>query len=56
MARQELVDFLLTVDKQHIIDLVDIITNFGKGRSTLNSTVKDVLIFAKESNRNFYKK
>lgn len=55
MARQELVDFLLTVDKQHIIDLVDIITNFGKGRSTLNSTVKDVLIFAKESNRNFTK-
>ena len=55
MARQELVDFLLTVNKQHIIDLVDIITNFGKGRSTLNSTVKDVLIFAKESNRNFTK-
>ena len=55
MARQELVDFLLTVDKQHIIDLVDIITNFGKGRSTLNSTVKDVLILAKESNRNFTK-
>lgn len=55
MARQELVDFLLTVDKQHIIDLVDIITDFGKGRSTLNSTVKDVLILAKESNRNFTK-
>lgn len=55
MARQELVDFLLTVDKRHIIDLVDIITNFGKGRSTLNSTVKDVLILAKESNRNFTK-
>ena len=55
MARQELVDFLLTVDKQHIIDLVDIITYFGKGRSTLNSTVKDVLILAKESNRNFTK-
>ena len=55
MTRQELVDFLLTVDKQHIIDLVDIITDFGKGRSTLNSTVKDVLILAKESNRNFTK-
>ena len=53
MARQKLVDFLLTVDKRHIIDLVDIVTDFGKGRSTLNSSVKDVLIFAKESNRNF---
>ena len=53
MARQKLVDFLLTVDKSHIIDLVDIVTDFGNGRSTLNSSVKDVLIFAKESNRNF---
>ena len=53
MARQKLVDFLLTVDKRHIIDLVDIVTDFGNGRSTLNSSVKDVLIFAKESNRNF---
>lgn len=56
MARQKLVDFLLTVDKQHIIDLIDIVTNFGKGRSTLNSTVKNVLTFAKESNRKFTKK
>ena len=53
MARQKLVDFLLTVDKRHIIDLVDIVTDFGNGRSTLNSSVKDVLTFAKESNRNF---
>lgn len=56
MERQELVDFLLTVDKQHVSDLIDIITDFGKGRITLNSTVKNVLIFAKESNRPFTKK
>lgn len=47
MERQELVDFLLTVDKQHVSDLIDIITDFDKGRITLNSTVKNVLIFAK---------
>ncbi len=29
MARQKLVDFLLTVDKRHIIDLVNIVTDFG---------------------------
>lgn len=53
MERQELVDFLLTVDKEHISDLVDIITDNGEGRSSLNSSVQDVLIFAKESNRDF---
>ena len=36
--------------------MIDIITDFGKGRITLNSTVKNVLIFAKESNRPFTKK
>jgi len=56
MARQKLVDFLLTVDKQHVSDLVDILTDFGKGRGTLSATVKNVLISAKESNRPFTKK
>lgn len=56
MARQKLVDFLLTVDKQHVSDLVDILTDFGSGRIALNSTVKNVLISAKESNRPFAKK
>lgn len=56
MARQKLVDFLLTVDKQHVSDLVDILTDFSKGRATLNATVKNVLISAKESNRSFTKK
>ena len=56
MARQKLVDFLLTLDKQHVSDLVDILTDFGKGRGTLSATVKNVLISAKESNRPFTKK
>lgn len=56
MARQKLVDFLLTVDKHHVNDLVDILTDFSKGRGTLNATVKNVLISAKESNRSFTKK
>lgn len=56
MARQKLVDFLLTLDKQHVSDLVDILTDFGKGRGTLSATVKNVLISAKESNRPFIKK
>lgn len=53
MTKQELVNFLLTLDKQHINELVDILTDFSKGRMSLNSSVKDVLIYAKELNQPF---
>lgn len=43
MTKKELVNFLLTVDKKHIEELVDILTDFGKGRVALNATVKEVL-------------
>ena len=56
MTREKLINFLLTIDRQHVSDLIDIITDFGKGRAALNSTVKDVLLFAKESNRSFTRK
>ena len=56
MNKQELVDFLLTVDKKHISELVDILTDFGSGRIALNSTVKNVLMFAKESDLDFTEK
>ena len=56
MKRQELIDFLLAAEKQHVNDLIDILTDFGKGRVALNSTVKNVLISAKESSRPFRRK
>ncbi|AIZ79950.1 hypothetical protein [Actinobacillus equuli] len=56
MTKQELVDFLLIVDKQHINELIDIVTDFGKGRLMLSSNVKDVLLHAKEFEQPFTKK
>lgn len=56
MTKQELIDFLLTVDKQHIDELVDILTDFGNGRLTLNSTVKNVLLEYKAQTDPFTKK
>lgn len=44
----ELVDFLSNIDKSHIDELIDILTDFGSGRIALNSTVKDVLLNEKE--------
>ena len=43
-----LVDFLSKIDKSHIDELIDILTDFGSGRIALNSTVKDVLLNEKE--------
>ncbi|WGE33675.1 hypothetical protein NYR61_09370 [Actinobacillus genomosp. 1] len=56
MTKQELVDFLFTVDKQHINELIDIITDFGTGRLMLSSNVKDVLLHAKEFKQPFTEK
>lgn len=44
----ELVNFLSTVHKEHIDELIDILTDFGSGRIALNSTVKDILLHEKE--------
>lgn len=44
----ELVNFLSTVHKKHIDELIDILTDFGSGRIALNSTVKDILLHEKE--------
>lgn len=43
-----LVDFLSNIDKSHIDELIDLLTDFGSGRIALNSTVKDVLLNEKE--------
>ncbi|TWV81316.1 hypothetical protein [Moraxella sp. VT-16-12] len=55
MEKQELVDFLLTVDKQYVDELVDILTDFGNGRIALNSTVKDVLLREKSNTPMYHK-
>lgn len=44
IEKQDLIDFLSKVDKKHVDELVDILTDFGSGRVALNSTVKDVLL------------
>lgn len=44
----ELVEFLSRLNKTHIDELIDILTDFGSGRVALNSTVKDVLLHEKE--------
>ena len=44
----ELVEFLSRLNKTHIDELIDILTDFGSGRVALNSTVKDVLLYEKE--------
>ena len=43
-----LVDFLSNIDKSHIDELIDLLTDFGSGRIALNSAVKDVLLNEKE--------
>lgn len=40
----ELVDFLSNLNKEHIDELIDILTDFGKGRVALNGIVKEVLL------------
>lgn len=56
MTKQELIDFLSTVDKQHIDELVDILTDFESGRIALNATVKEVLLQGKAQTYPFTKK
>lgn len=53
MTKQEIINFLSAVDKEHIDELVDILTDSGKGRVALNSTVKNVLLWEK-SNATMY--
>lgn len=44
----ELVNFLSKLDKKHVNELIDILTDFGKGRVALNSNVKEVLLAEKQ--------
>lgn len=44
----ELVNFLSKLDKKHVNELIDILTDFGKGRVALNSNVKEVLLVEKQ--------
>lgn len=53
MTKLELVQFLSTVDKKHIDELVDLLTDNGDGRMVLNSTVKDVLLWEKSSSTKY---
>lgn len=53
MTKLELVQFLSTVDKKHIDELVELLTDNGDGRMVLNSTVKDVLLWEKSSSAKY---
>lgn len=47
-TESKLINFLSKLDKKHVDELIDILTDFGKGRIALNNKVKDVLLFEKE--------
>lgn len=49
MRQDGLVDFLSSLDKKYVDSLIDIITDNGVGRVTLDSAVKDFLVSEKNS-------